>query len=172
MVDLKSTKEEKSHQEKPAKEAQKPAEKAAKELDKSKELLETCQRIQADFDNYKKRIAKEFEERRQQAKAELIAELLPILDSFELALKSHSTPEEFRKGVELIYSQLIEMMRREGLAHIQAVGQKFDPYRHEALLTEAAQKDEDDEKVAEELQKGYILKDKVLRYAKVKVLRK
>ncbi|MDO8481379.1 MAG: nucleotide exchange factor GrpE [Nanoarchaeota archaeon] len=170
MVELKSTKEKEDSHEKAVKEA--PKVEPAPPIDKAKELTEMCQRIQADFENYKKRSLKETEERRQQAKGELIAGLLPILDSFEMALKSKASPEEFRKGVELIYSQLIDMMRKEGLSPIAALGRKFDPYRHEALLTEATSKSEEDEHVVEELQKGYLLKDKVLRYAKVRILKK
>ena len=170
MVELKSTEDKKEPHEKSVQEAPKAPEKTP--ADKAQELTEMCQRVQADFENYKKRMLKEVEERRQQAKGELIASFLPILDSFELALKSKASPEEFRKGTELIYSQLVDMMRKEGVTPIKAVGHKFDPYRHEALLTETTSKAEEDEKIAEELQKGYLLKDKVLRYSKVRILKK
>ena len=98
--------------------------------------------------------------------------LLPILDSFGLALKNTATREQFIKGVELIYGQLYDTMELEGVKAIEAVGQKFDPYKHEVLMTTKTDEDEKDDLIVEELQKGYMFREKVLRYAKVKVYKK
>jgi len=134
--------------------------------DQIKDLTETLQRLQAEFENYKKRIEKEKAEFTDFCKAELIKKLLPIIDNFELALKNEAD-EEFKKGVELIYAQLFEVLENEGLKPIDCSNKKFDPYCHEALIQEES--DKESGTVIEELQKGYLLKDKVIRHAKVKV---
>ncbi|MBS3131064.1 nucleotide exchange factor GrpE [Candidatus Woesearchaeota archaeon] len=134
------------------------------------ELTDSLQRLQAEFDNYRKRLEKEKQEFVKYSKAEIIENILPILDSFELALRNSKDPEKFRKGVEMIYAQLVSALEREGLRPINAAGKKFDPYYHEVLLKEKFDKDEDI--VLEELQKGYMLNDRVLRYSKVKVSQK
>lgn len=136
------------------------------------ELTDLLQRLQAEMENLKKRCEKENSEFKKYSNAEIIGKLLPILDSFELALKNSFNKEEFVKGVELIYSQIYDMLEKEGLQHIKARGVRFDPYKHEVLLTEKTEKDEEDELIVEELQKGYMLKDTVLRYSKVKILKK
>lgn len=136
------------------------------------ELTDVLQRLQAETENYRKRCEKENSEFKEYAKAEIIEKILPILDSFELALKNSDNKGEFVKGVELIYSQLFDLMEKEGLKKIKASGERFDPHKHEVLLSEKTDKEEEDDKIVEELQKGYMFKDKVLRYAKVKVLKK
>ncbi len=139
------------------------------------ELLTQLQRLQAEFENYKKRVEKERGELSTLANGALVRKLLPVLDNFELALGN--VPEGGRaggrasvyKGMELIYAQLVETLEAEGLAAIApAAGAKFDPYRHEAMLAEA-QEGAEKNTVLEVLQKGYALKDRVLRTAKVKV---
>lgn len=140
-----------------------------KKKDELKELTETLQRLQAEFENYKKRIEKENIEFRKYAKAELISKLLPMIDNFELALQNKENKDEFVKGIELIYSQLFSLLENEGLKVIKAKGEKFNPEMHEALLTEKSDKENI---VLEELQKGYMLEDKILRHAKVKVSKK
>ena len=137
--------------------------------EKIKELTESLQRLQAEFENYKKRIEKEKEEFIKYSKADLISKLLPILDSFELALKNTADKEKFIKGVELIFAQLHSLLESEGLRPIKAEG-KFDPYKHEVLMKQESDKEEDI--LLEELQKGYMLNDKVLRHSKVKVSKK
>ena len=138
--------------------------------DKIKELTETLQNLQAEFENYKKRAEKQGEELGKYLKADLIAKLLPTLDSFEMALKNTSDKEKFIKGVELIFAQLYSLLESEGLRPIKAVGEQFDPYRHEVLMKQESDKEED--AILEELQKGYMLNDKVLRHSKVKVSKK
>ena len=147
-------------------------EKKASPDEQIKDLTDTLQRLQAEFENYKKRVEKENASFRQFASAQLIDKLLPIIDSFEMALRNADGGEKFSQGMKLIFGQLYDLLEKEGLRPIMAVGQKFDPYRHEVLLTEKTDKEEGDERVVEELQKGYMLHDRVLRYAKVKITKK
>jgi len=137
---------------------------------KLKDLTDSLQHLQAEFENYKKRAEKQGEELGKYLKADLIAKLLPTLDSFEMALKNTSDKEKFIKGVELIFAQLYSLLESEGLRPIKAVGEQFDPYRHEVLMKQESDKEED--VILEELQKGYMLNDKVLRHSKVKVSKK
>ena len=125
------------------------------------------QHLQAEFENYKKHVQKESALAKQYANKELIVKLLPVLDSFELAIKNDRDPERFRKGVEMIYAQFVSILKSEGLAPIRAAGEKFDPHLHEVLLKQDSEKPEDI--IIEELQKGYMLKDWVIRHSKVKV---
>jgi len=129
------------------------------------ELTETLKRLQAEFENYKKRIAKENSDFAKCASLELVKKLLPVLDSFEQALKNRES-REFVKGVELIYTQLFSVLREEGLQHIECEGRQFNPYTQEVLLQQESDKDNI---VLEELQKGYTLNGKVIRTAKVKI---
>jgi molecular chaperone GrpE len=139
--------------------------------EKIKELTETLQRLQAEFENFCKRVEKENGEFKKFAKAELVRKILPVLDSFEMALRNNHDKEKFMKGVEMIYAQLLEVLEDEGLRKIEALGKKFDPYYHEVLMTDNdSRKDED--VVVEELQKGYMINEKVLRFSKVKVNKK
>lgn len=136
---------------------------------KADEYKEALQRLQADFENYRKRCEKENVSLRKYANAGLVKSLLPILDSFELALKNNTEPEKFVKGVEMIYAQLYSLLEDLGLKRISAEGRQFDPYMHEVLLQEESEKDGI---VLEELQKGYLLDDAVIRHSKVKVGKK
>lgn len=141
------------------------------ELQKQRDETTTLlQRLQADFENYKKRCHKDYENITKHANKQLIANLLPILDSFQLGLKNTANKENFVKGIELIYSQFYSALEAQGLRRIDALGKKFDPYKHEVLLQEKSDKEE--EIVLEELQTGYMLGDTVLRYTKVKVATK
>ncbi len=130
------------------------------------ELTDTLQRLQAEFENYKKYVEKSKAEFVKYAQAELIDKLLPVLDSFELALKNTKDKEKLLKGVELIYTQLYSLLEKQGLKKIESKG-KFNPHLHEVLLKEES--DEEEDTILEELQKGYMLDDKVLRHSKVKV---
>jgi len=135
------------------------------EQKKIEELTDTLKRLQAEFENYKKRIAKEKSELISCAEEELIKKLLPVLDSFEQALKN-SESKDFVKGMELIYAQLFSALKEEGLHSIESLGKKFDPYAHEVLMHENSEKEDI---VLEEFQKGYMLNGKVIRTAKVKI---
>lgn len=131
------------------------------------ELTDTLKRLQAEFENYKKRTDKEKIEFTKFAHADVIAQMLPVLDSFEIALKNTSEKEKFIEGMKMIYAQFHSILESEGLMPIEASGQKFDPYKHEVLMKEESDKPEDT--ILEEFQKGYMLNDKVLRHSKVKI---
>lgn len=134
---------------------------------KIKELTETLQRLQAEFENYKKRVDKEKQEFIRYAEEKLVVKLLSILDSFELALKNTTDKEKFIKGVEMVFAQLYSVLESEGLKPIEALGKKFDPYNHEVLMKAFSDKEED--KVIEEFQRGYTFNDRVIRHSKVKI---
>lgn len=134
---------------------------------KIEELTDTLKRLQAEFENHKKRTDKEKLECMKYAQGELMLKLLPVLDSFEIALKNTKDHEKFIKGMEMVYAQLYSTLEAEGLRPIKAVGGKFDPFKHEVLMKEESDKDEDI--VLDELQKGYMLNDRVLRHSKVKI---
>ena len=127
---------------------------------KEKEYLEQLQRLQAEFDNYRKRIEKERTENFQQNTEKLIIEMLNILDNLELALKH--TKEG---GIKMVHSQLYSLLEKQGLKTIKAEG-KFNPELHEVLIQE---KGKTDNQIVEELQKGYTLNDKVIRPSKIKI---
>jgi molecular chaperone GrpE len=134
-------------------------------------LLDRLARMQAEFDNARKRAAREQQDYREYAVADAVKTLLPTLDSLERALQVSSTEKsELRNGIELIYKQLLDALSKLGLRPIQAQGELFDPHLHEAIemveTTEAK-----DHQVLEELQRGYKLKDRLLRPAMVKVAR-
>ena len=134
------------------------------------ELTDTLQRLQAEFENYKKRVDKEKQEFMKYAHADLILELLPLLDSFEMALRNTTDKEKFIKGIEMVFAQFYSILEKQGLRQINALGQKFDPYKHEVLMRQKSDKEEDT--VLEELQRGYTLNNMVLRHSKVKISEK
>lgn len=134
------------------------------------ELRNTMIRRQADFENYKKRVDRERAEDRSRATAVIIEHVLPVLDAFERALAAHADPayEEYRKGFELIYRQLLDVFVRYGLEPIEAVGHPFDPHLHHAV--ERVESTEHvDGMVIEEHQKGYLFRERVLRPSMVRV---
>ena len=136
-------------------------------VDKIHELTDTLQRLQAEFENYKKRSDKEAQANAKNANARLIGKLLPVLDSFDQALKIEHTDAKYKKGMELIHSQLISTLESQGLKVINTKDQKFDPFKHEVLMVKETE-DEDD-KIIQELQKGYMLNDIILRHSKVMI---
>jgi molecular chaperone GrpE len=140
--------------------------KKTKKDTETKELIEKLQRLQAEFDNYKKYSDKEKQEFVRYANHELLLKLLNIADSFELALKNKEENKDFIKGIELIYAQLYSLLEKEGLTKIKTKGEKLNPEFHEVMLTENSN---EDNIILEEIQSGYMINDKVLRYAKVKV---
>jgi len=137
---------------------------------REKELEERVLRLQAEFENYKKRVAKESEHLRQYATADILLKLLPIVDEFDIAMAhvDKSPHEEFKRGMELIYVKLLDTLKKEGVEEMKSLGERFDPYRHDAIR----QGDGEDGKIVEVVQKGYSLRDKVLRHAKVVVGKK
>lgn len=151
------------------------SEENAGELDKLRAEIEEHQqrllRTQADYDNFRRRTVKEKDELGKYASAKLITELLPVIDNFERALNikpEHAEAASYSKGVEMIFRQLEGVLQAEGLSAMTTVGQPFNPEYHQAIMQ--VESDEYEEgTVVEEVQKGYILKDKVLRPAMVKV---
>lgn len=126
------------------------------------------QRLQAEFENYKKRVERERNQYIEQANADLVLRLLPVLDDFERALQTESPDvPTFKKGVAMIFSQLVRILEAEGLSPIEACGEELDPYYHECVLTDVG--DYEDDTVIEELEKGYTFRNRVLRPSKVKV---
>lgn len=132
------------------------------------EMTGLVQRNQAEFDNFRKRIEREKIAIIKTASKNLIYKLLPLLDNFELALKNTDSPDEFIKGTELIFVQLFQTLEDAGLKSIECTGKQYDPYLHEALLSEN-HKDKKNELILEELQKGYTLGDTLIRHSKVKI---
>ena len=134
----------------------------------NEELIDTLQRLQADFDNYRKRAARDQESLVARAGERIVKELLPILDDLERALEAVESHEEAKleDGVQLVHRQLEQLLEKEGLALVETDG-RFDPHVHEALLTHPS--DADEGSVIEVLQKGYRLGDRVLRPARVVV---
>ena len=131
-------------------------------------LLDRLARAQAEFENARRRASKEQQDFRDYAAADSIRPLLPVMDSFERALQVKSEPGDFRSGVELIYKQLQDALAKLGVRAIPAKGEPFDPHVHEAIeMVETS--DAPDHEVVEELQRGYKLKDRLLRPAMVKV---
>jgi molecular chaperone GrpE len=133
------------------------------------EMRALAQQLQADFENYKKQMIRRQTEHLERATEGLLEQLLPVLDSFELAVGALSdVGDNVRKGVELVYAELLGVLEKAGIERIDAEGKPFDPTEHEAVL----QEDGDGEPiVADILRTGYRLKGRVLRPAMVKVAR-
>lgn len=132
------------------------------------ELTDRLLRLQADFMNYKNRAEKDKKTTVAYATEDLISQILPILDNFERALDSGDEEEGFYKGVKLIYDQFIEVLEKNGLEEIKCLGESFDPKYHHGVLVEECE-DEKEGTILDVLQKGYILKGKVIRPTMVKV---
>ena len=132
-------------------------------------LVDRLARLQAEFENARKRAAREQQEFRDYALADAVKELLPTLDSFERALQtSAADSSDFRGGIELIYKQLQDALVKLGLRPIPAKGEPFDPHLHQAIEM-VDTREAKDHHVLEELQRGYKLKDRLLRPSMVKV---
>jgi molecular chaperone GrpE len=137
------------------------------------DYLATLRRVQADFENYRKRMIKEQTTLVERASEGLVEKLLPVLDSFEAALTSVPVDAgedvaKLRKGIELLYAELLGVLEKSGLARIEADGKPFDPNEHEAVMQEDG---DGDPVVAGTLRTGYTYKGKVLRPSMVKVAR-
>ncbi|MDD1752225.1 MAG: nucleotide exchange factor GrpE [Methanotrichaceae archaeon] len=128
----------------------------------AEERFDLLQRCRADLENIIKRTAKEKEEYANYASQKLICKLLTILDSLEQA-SNHD------EGGKILYQQLLDILKSEGLQTIEALGKKFDPYIHEALFQIESENNMDEDIVVQEIQKGYMLNSKVIRFSKVAV---
>ena len=139
------------------------------------DLLDTSQRLQADFENYRKRVLREQTALVERATEGLVEQLLPVLDSFELALANFDTDSDVdvgrvRKGIELVYAELLGVLERAGLERMVALDAPFDPNEHEAVMQEDGD-GEGEPRVGGVLRTGWKLKGRVLRPAMVKVVR-
>jgi molecular chaperone GrpE len=134
-------------------------------------LFDRLARLQAEFDNFRKRQQKENNDFRDYALTNVIRDLLPILDSLDRALQTQPEGEEFRKGVELIDKQFHDALSKLGVEPIESKGQAFDPNLHQAIQMVQSQ-DVDENHVVDELQRGYKIKDRLLRPAMVTVSKK
>jgi molecular chaperone GrpE len=133
--------------------------------------LDDLRRLQADFDNYRKRTLREQTARASMASQALVTRLLPVLDNFELAVSAAEQSRDFErmlKGVEMVFGELREVLEGEGLVKIEAEGKPFDPERHEAVIA-VEQEDAEPGTVTDIVRTGYELRGKVLRPAMVKV---
>jgi molecular chaperone GrpE len=138
-----------------------------RERDEFKDLL---LRKSAEFDNYRKRVERDRQALNDAAAASVLEELLPLVDDMERALKVEAAGdvETYRRGVELIYSKLNEILKKRGVRPIEALGADFDPYYHQAVSHEHAEGKREGE-IIEEFRRGYMLGDRLLRPSMVKV---
>lgn len=139
---------------------------------KNKELKDTIdhlQRLQAEFQNYQKGVDKQIKMHKEYAAVDLVAKLLNVMDDFESAIKNlENENKEIVNGVKMIFSNLKKVLEGHGLREIKSLGEKFDPFKHEPIQRVNVEGKNENE-VIEEIQKGYIFKEKILRPSKVKV---
>jgi molecular chaperone GrpE len=144
---------------------------AASDLQREKDALQDrLLRTAAEFDNYRKRMERERRELAEYVASEVLTELLPIVDNFERALQAPSgaDTDAFRKGIELIHKQMLDLLKKRGITPIEALGTDFNPNFHQAVIHEASSEHREGE-VMQELQRGYMLGERLLRPAMVKV---
>ncbi len=133
------------------------------------QLFDRLARLQAEFDNARKRQEREKQEFRDYATGSVVEQFLPVLDNFTLALSANASAEQLRSGVELIVKQMEEALRQLSVQAVPTVGQPFDPRVHEALGT-VERADLPDQTVAEEIRKGYRIRERLLRPAMVRIV--
>lgn len=138
----------------------------------AQEYKELLQRVQADFDNYRRRNANAVQESYKNGMFDAIEKLLPVLDNLERAISVASASKDFEalvSGVGMVIKQFNDILAKMGVEEIEALGKPFDPNLHDAIMTAERQQDQEPNVVVEVLQKGYKVKDKVLRHSLVKV---
>jgi len=138
---------------------------------KLQEMEQRYLRLYADFDNFRRRTKLEFEAAEKYRAQSLVTDLLPALDNFERALKIEVEDEKAKsilQGMEMVYRSLVEALKKEGVEAIESVGKPFDPHVHQAVM-QVEDSNYEPNTVVEEFQKGYKLKDRVIRPAMVKV---
>ena len=134
------------------------------------EKEERALRLQADFENFRRRTAKEKEELSAGVTQGILKDMLPLLDNFERAMAAEAKDiDSFKQGVEMIFKQFGEVLVKNGLEHIEVEGKKFDPNFHQAVMR-VENPDLEDETIAQELQKGYMVKGRVIRPSMVQVV--
>jgi len=131
-------------------------------------LQDRLLRLAAEFDNYRKRVDRDRKEQAEAVTADALSDLLPIVDDLERALKAAEKDDPLRKGVELIHKQMTDLLRKRGVKTIESVGAEFDPRFHQAVVHEASP-DHREGEVIEEYARRYMLGDRLLRPAMVKV---
>lgn len=137
---------------------------------KYNELQDSYMRLNAEFDNYRKRTLKEKADLLKTGSERVLIDIISVVDDFERALENISSSEDLnavKEGVDLIYSKFLGFLGKHGVKEVETVGQSFDTDKHEAVTTIPAQSEEDKDKVVDCVQKGYTLDDKVIRYPKV-----
>ena len=143
------------------------------ELSKKDDYQDNFLRLQAEFDNFRKRSAKERQEFIKYANESMVLELIGMLDNFERSIKAADEKQDFKllhQGVDMISKELHKLLSEKGLKKIVAIGEKFDPHKHEAFeVVESVDGEEGD--ILEEFQPGYLLNDRIIRPAKVKVIK-
>jgi molecular chaperone GrpE len=139
-------------------------------LEEKQSLQDRLLRTAAEFDNYRKRVDRERRELTDYAATDVLYDLLPIVDDFERALeaKPDADAENYRQGVDLILKQMHDLLRKRGVTQIEALGTDFDPNFHQAVMHDASAEHREGE-VMQELRRGYMLRDRLLRAAMVKV---
>lgn len=143
-----------------------------KESEEYKALQDKYLRLAAEFDNYKKRSAREYAQIRELAASDLILEQIRVADDFRRALQHDSSDfENYRQGMKLIFNKLQEILQKKGVSEIDSIGEPFNPKFHEAIL-QVEVGDQDDGIIVDEIEKGYMLNDRVLRPARVVVAKR
>lgn len=143
---------------------------AADEMaEKLAQMQEQYVRLYAEFDNFRKRTAKEKLETYTDATAKCVEQLLPVLDNFERAIDAPCTDEQYKNGMEMIFTQLKTMLEKMGVTEIEALGAEFNPKVHQAIKRSEANEEFAENTVCEVFQKGYMLKDRLVRPAMVAV---
>lgn len=135
------------------------------------EYLDNLKRLKAEFENFRKRMLREQSEFLKFAAQGVIGELLPVIDNFERALDQENHGDQFddyKKGMRLVYGQLLEALAKEGLSMVEPVGQPFDPNLHEAVMQEEST-EYPEGTVVRVLERGYVLRDRIIKHAKVSV---
>lgn len=138
------------------------------EREKSDEYYDHLKRNMAEFDNFKKRISKEKDMMYNTISADLVSNLLPILDNFEKALNAETTDESYKQGMMMIYTQFQDTLKNIGVEEIEALNKTFDPNFHEAVM-HVEDENYGEKEVTDVFRKGYKIGDKIIRHAMVKV---
>ena len=142
------------------------------EEEETRSFVDRLKRLQAEFENYRKRVQREMESLEERVSDREILDFLPLFDNMERALLSYSGSNDagsFIEGIERIFAQLSQVLRHKGIGPIEVLGQRFDPAKHEALLS--VESDEEENLILEEFERGYLHNGRLLRPSKVKVSR-
>ena len=152
----------------PEGEAKEQSSPAAEQPEKPQADSERYLRLMAEFDNYKKRSAKERENIYTDVRVDTVTKFLPVFDNLERAMKTETADEAYKKGVEMTFNQLMDVFKKLGVEEIESVGKTFDPTIHNAVMhVEDGERGENE--IVEEFQKGFRIGDKVIRFSMVKV---